>query len=353
MRRFRFTVILIVSVVIYGYPIPTHILAEVRRDKQPHVVCPYPASEVIGGIIWHWDTYMYAAPGSDQWPVTWADDGHLYACWGDGGGFNGTNNNGRVKMGVARIEGIAPNWRGCNIWGGKNSRSSQPTEEGKARPLCVDGVLYLYAIKQDTWDKGRMFKSTDHGMTWTWTDYDWEYLFKNSTFLQFGKDYQGARDNYVYLYFLVEKKKHYGLARVPKNSIMKRSMYEVFAGPDAVGKADWSKDVDKYKPVFDAPDGAGWGHQIMYHPVFKRYLFTKFHNKIGGWGIFDAPEPYGPWTVVAYYKSGEWMNDKCKFCFSFNQKWMSADGKTMWMIFSGWPEYDAYHHIKCTFILKQ
>ena len=314
---------------------------------------PYPPSHIIKDIIWHWDTHESAAPGSDQWPVTWADDNHLYACWGDGGGFDGTNSDGRVKMGVARIEGIPPNWKGYNVWGGKDPESSQPAQEGKARPICVDGVLYLYAIKEDSWDKGRIFRSTNHGMTWTWTDYDWEYLFKNSTFLQYGKDYRGARDNYVYIYFLVEKKKHYGLARVPKDQIMKRTEYEVFAGLNARQKPRWSKDTKEYKVAFDAPDGAGWGHQVMYHPILNRYLFTKFHDKAGGWGIFDAPEPWGPWTTVAYYDSGQWIDDKWKFCFSFNQKWMSADGKTMWMIFSGWPEYDAYHQIKCTLTLKK
>ena len=29
--------------------------------------------------------------GSDNWPITWADDGHQYTSWGDGCGFGGGN----------------------------------------------------------------------------------------------------------------------------------------------------------------------------------------------------------------------------------------------------------------------
>jgi hypothetical protein len=39
---------------------------------------PYPASYVIDSITWDWATHTKAAPGSDLWPVTWADDGNLY-----------------------------------------------------------------------------------------------------------------------------------------------------------------------------------------------------------------------------------------------------------------------------------
>ena len=52
---------------------------------------PYPPSDVIQGMQWHWETHRTAAPGSDLWPVTWGPDGHLYTAWGDGGGFGGTS----------------------------------------------------------------------------------------------------------------------------------------------------------------------------------------------------------------------------------------------------------------------
>ena len=41
----------------------------------------------------------HAAPGSDNWATTWADDDNQYTVWGDGGGFGGTGQVGRVLYG--------------------------------------------------------------------------------------------------------------------------------------------------------------------------------------------------------------------------------------------------------------
>lgn len=61
---------------------------------------PYGPSPIISGISFKTPTKKTLAPGSDNWPITWADDGHQYTSWGDGGGFGGTNDNGRVSPGI-------------------------------------------------------------------------------------------------------------------------------------------------------------------------------------------------------------------------------------------------------------
>ena len=76
---------------------------------------PYPASDYITGVTWDWSTRDTLAPGSDNWPVTWADDNHQYTCWGDGGGFGGTNSLGSVSLGFARVEGDWHNYTGKNV----------------------------------------------------------------------------------------------------------------------------------------------------------------------------------------------------------------------------------------------
>src|SRR3974377_70227 len=81
-----------------------------QEDARP----PYPPSPVIAGITWDWTTRRTAAPGSDLWPVTWGADDQLYAAWGDGGGFGGSDTDSRVALGVARIEGTPEDWRGIN-----------------------------------------------------------------------------------------------------------------------------------------------------------------------------------------------------------------------------------------------
>jgi len=60
---------------------------------------PYPRSTLIERMVWHWDTHTVAAPGSDLWPVTWGPDGDMYTAWGDGGGFGGSDREGRVSLG--------------------------------------------------------------------------------------------------------------------------------------------------------------------------------------------------------------------------------------------------------------
>ncbi|MBZ0269844.1 hypothetical protein K8I85_16965, partial [bacterium] len=40
-------------------------------------VAPYPPSPVIESITWH--ETIDLGTDNDNWPVTWADDGHVYA----------------------------------------------------------------------------------------------------------------------------------------------------------------------------------------------------------------------------------------------------------------------------------
>lgn len=79
---------------------------------------PYPPSPVIKEVKFLWSTHERFAQGSDNWQLTWADDNHQYAPWGDGGGFGGTNSDGRVSLGVARVEGPWNDYQGFNVWGG-------------------------------------------------------------------------------------------------------------------------------------------------------------------------------------------------------------------------------------------
>ena len=115
---------------------------------------PYPPSPVIEKITWHRDTLVSAAPGSDLWPVTWGPDGHIYTSWGDGGGFGGTNSDGRVSMGFAHIEGAPEDYVAINVNGGKNSQhpASFPSKGKTGGIIFVDWVLYARLNQQDgTW----------------------------------------------------------------------------------------------------------------------------------------------------------------------------------------------------------
>ena len=133
--------------------------------------------------------------------------------------------------------------------------------------------------------------------------------FRCPTFLNFGRNYAGARDDFVYVYShdndsAYKPADRMVLARVPADRIRERAAYEFFAGLDDDGQPTWTADVSKRSGVFTHP-GRCYRSGISYNAALKRYLWcqiipgpdTRFE---GGFGIYDAPEPWGPWTTVFF-----------------------------------------------------
>jgi hypothetical protein len=58
----------------------------------------------------------------------------------------------------------------------------------------------------------------------------------------------------------------------------------------------------------------------------------------GGFGVYDAPEPWGPWTTAYFTENWDVGPGETS---SFPPKWMSDDGKTMWLVFSGGDYFSA------------
>lgn len=307
---------------------------------------PYPRSSAITGIRFDQSTLTKAAPGSDQFGYTTASDGNIYVAWGDGGGFGGTNSRGRASLGVARLQGTPPSWQGINLWGGVKRLSSQPPTLGKTSNgvIAVNGAIYLYVCQQGVWTNNSLWKSTDLGMNWQEVGQMFKEpgsAFADPGVIQFGPDYRGARDRYVYGYdehFFAD-----GLAlfRVDKSKLENRAAYEFFAGFDEDSRPLWSADINRKRRVFVDPNGTEWGVTCTYHPYLKRYLLAVRHNgDSGAWGLFDAPEPWGPWTTIGYGADfPDWVGSqdpngpskgRPAYMHSFPQKWMSADGTMLW-----------------------
>ena len=313
-------------------------------------MAPYPHSNLIREITWSWDTYTNAAIGSDLWPVTWGPDNNLYTAWGDGGGFGGSDHDGRVAMGFARIEGTPDHWRGVNVNGGKNTEhpASFPQKGKTGALIFVHGVLYAAVNLQDgTWPavNHELAWSTNFGATWAMTG--WFFPkgaghFQPSAFLNFGKDYAGVPkqlEDYVYLYGVkrvTDSQKVGGiyLTRVPVDQIKEHTAYEYFRGTNSNGESTWTAKSDKAEIVFNDHNCDGIG-SVVYAPALKRYLLASFHGGPGQLGVFDAPNPWGPWTTVCYYENfgGMGATGEGLVC-TFPPKWMSADGLTLWCIFS-------------------
>jgi hypothetical protein len=301
---------------------------------------PYPRSPVIAGIAFDWKTRRDLAPGSDNWPMTWGNDGHQYTSWGDGGGFGGTNGAGRVSLGVARIEGPHNKYRGFNVWGGK-SPEHRATFSGKSYGILdVEGMMYMWMRQVDR-THATLAISKDKGATWKKANWDFSpsESFNTATFLQFGPGCSKSRDDYVYSYFIrtqknfgfvVHKPGRIDLSRVPKKRVFEKDAYEFFAGLDADQMPLWIKDRNARKPVFEHSDGVSWVLSVTYNAGLKRYLLTTEHTKwqSGNIGIYDAPEPWGPWTIVAY-------DDKFPgWTLTFSNKWTSKDGRDFTAVFT-------------------
>lgn len=329
------------------------------QDATP-AAAPYPPSSQITGITFDWNSHIELAPGSDNWPVTWADDGHQYTSWGDGGGFGGTNRSGRVSLGVARIEGPTENYSGYNVWGGQDAENSAQFGGKSYGIISVDGVLYMWVSpgSDDTnYTETRIAWSDDHGATWTRVD--WSFTDSDQlvlpTFLQFGKDYAGARDEYVYSYAIrlkddsglkVQKPGRIDLMRVHVDNLLDRDTYEFFTGLDGTGNPTWTAEVSDRQPVFEDPEGVGWNASVSYNAGLDRYLLATEHTESfsGNLGVFDAPEPWGPWTTVTY--ESNWGGFGSTFFWNFSNKWLSADGKQFTIIFTGTGQNDSWNTVR-------
>lgn len=304
---------------------------------------PYPPSPVIAGVEWApAKTIVRRAHGSDNWPLTWADDGQLYTAYGDGRGFEPFVPK-KLSMGFAKVTGAPSDFTGVNIRSPTGETVGDGARGKKASGiLMVDGVLYLCVRNAEN---SQLATSDDHGKSWVWVDWRFTTSFGCPTFLNFGRNDAGARDKFVYVYSpdsdsAYEPADRMVMARVPKHRITDLQAYEFFTHCDEAGTPHWTRDIGERGAVFVHP-GRCHRSGITYNAPLKRYLWCQVLPESsdrrgprfqGGFGVYDAPEPWGPWTTVAF--TDEWDVGPGE-TGSFPTKWMSADGRTLHLVFSG------------------
>jgi hypothetical protein len=126
------------------------------------------------------------------------------------------------------------------------------------------------------------------------------------------------------------------LARVPKDRVLARDAYEFFEEFDAQGQPRWSRYIGLRGAVFTHA-GNCYRSGISYNAGLKRYLWCQTLPKgdarfAGGFGIYDAPEPWGPWTTA--YFAPQWDVGPGETS-SIPTKWISPDGTSLYLVFSG------------------
>ena len=304
----------------------------------------YSSSKLIQGVEFApKEQIIRKAIDSDNWPMTWADDDAIYTSYGDGRGFQPSVDR-KLSMGMAKVTGMPPDFSAANL----RSASIERTGDGRKGPkasgiLMVEGVLYMWVRNTGN---SQLVWSEDHGKNWTW-GWKFEESFGSPVFLNFGKNYSGSRDRYVYIYSqdgesAYEADDRIVLARVPKDKIRDRNAYQYFVDFGGTGKPVWSSAIAERGGVFSFP-----GHcqrtDAIYNPGLKRYLLTVAYSHGGGWGIYDAADPWGPWTNA--FHTRDWGLGGTHG-YRFTTKFFSPDGLSGWMVFSGvkLPEitYDAF-----------
>jgi hypothetical protein len=304
-------------------------------------------SPVISHIEWApADTVVRRAEGSDNWPITWADDDALYTVYGDGRGFEPFVPK-KLSLGLAQITGSPPNFEASNLRAPSIEAIGDGQTARKASGLVVvDGVLYLL-VRNVT--NSQLAWSDDQGATWKFADWKFTESFGAPAFINFGRNYAGARDEFVYVVShnansAYEVADGFVLARVPTNQLRDQSAWEYFVGL-AAGRPQWSPDVADRKPILWNP-GKCYRTSVSYNAPLRRYLLVhpvpspttrdvagKVDTRFaGGLAIYDAPEPWGPWTTA--YFTDAWDIGPGETC-SVPTKWISADGKTLHLVFSG------------------
>lgn len=294
---------------------------------------PFPQSDYITKVEIG-PTIKSAAQGSDNWPVTWADNDNLYVTFGDGNGFE-TNPTPRLSMGFAVVTGNPANFVGTNI----RSSSGETDGSGKAGKKG-SGIIFvnrsLYAVVRNANQNGtgcQLLTSGDYAVSWSWASWKWT-SFGYCSILNFGKANANAIDNYIYMYITpnhaYNNQSELFLARVPNNKIMDKNSWEYFNG--TVETPTWSTNENNKKSIFTFNDGVN-RHDVVYNAPLKRYILNMRAGLEAGtnyFGLFEAPNPWGPWKTIYFDDKGAGRkNDGWGEVQHFPTKWISADGKSM------------------------
>ena len=302
---------------------------------------PYPPSARIDGVEWApVSEIRIDARDSDNWPVTWMADGDQFTSYGDGKGFAPFVEK-KLSMGWARIKGGPRDFKGVNVRSETGERPGDGARGPKVSGLLMVGRV-LYAFARNTGNSQLMW-SEDEGKTWTW-GWKWERGFASPSFLQYGPNYAGAKDEFVYVYSqdgdsAYQSDDGVALARVHKDRIRVRGAWEYFVETKG-GSAVWSKEIAERGLVWKFPAHAQ-RVDAVYSPAMGRVLLLVGYDHSGGWGIYDAEQPWGPWSTA--FHTNDWgLGDT--HGYRLPPKWM--EGETMYLIYSGSnrsrPNYDAF-----------
>ncbi len=354
-------------------------------------VPPYPRSTYITDVVF--DRHRYHTGEGDMWPLTWGADDNIYAAAGD---------NRSSPMNFWRVSQPKDHWNpsGAMQADALNYQNRWVTDEIDNLPLdpgvyCtdprvdrhmglkpaglldIDGTLYFAVETQNygtdptfnrqTNIQGWIITTTNYGKTWNREATPQSFFtgrLASCHFLQYGRGYAEARDEFVYAYFPAAdggysywtNGDYMLLGRVPKEQILVRAAWEFYTSQDSIGRPLWTRDEAGAQPVFRHDKMTGEDH-VCYDKHIDRYLLGNYsfvdaelrprpyHQ--GTWPestdrsqltLYEAPEPWGPWSL--FHQDDNW-GTYGDYQPNFPTKWMMDDGRTLFMVSAGsWDDYN-------------
>jgi hypothetical protein len=268
-------------------------------------------------------------------------------------------------MSLARIVGDPPDFSGENLISPTAHKTGGDVQGRKASGLLmVNGVLYMWVrnLKKDGTGSSLAW-SEDRAATWTWADWSFPDI-GYPTWLGAGKNYSAANDEYAYVYSpdtpgAYKTSDHMILARVNNAQIRNKEAYCFFAGLDGDGNPQWEASFEQRKPVVTDP-GRCYRPEVVFNPGIGRYILCTATSGSARWcgtdekylGIFEAPTPWGPWSVVKEVYG--WGGDENRFQPRIPTKWISEDGKIFYLLYSCFPKGPYQFNVqKCSLELSE
>ncbi len=362
-------------------------------NSAPPADCPFILSKELTGL-----KFLGIKSGfhyGDTWYPTWGSDGNLYSPWTDGttngviSWSSGFSNNGEVSgegnptrkatTGQAIIYGNDPMNLDVKVL---ELSQADPYPYGGRYPcgsLIYNDIWYYgtyclspygvtrYGDNIYNWPLLGPFVgfrySKDYGKTWVETPHTPSKPIFNETgiggypvkigsphFVDFGKNMQYSPDGKAYLVAhgsdIVRSNVFYHnswitgdqvyLLRITPSieNINVLSKYEFYAGKDEKGNPLWTSDFKKIKPLLEWTGNMGCV-TITYNAPLKKYLMcvTDGGNTCSKMNtyILESSKLTGEWKLVTYMKN---FGEQAYFV-NFPSKFISEDGKTAWLLYSG------------------
>jgi hypothetical protein len=280
----------------------------------------------------------------DTWIGAWAEDGNVYSPSNDTKGFHkacDSNIAFNVLKGddAFRLSGTTVN--SMPDYGDASKRGPDRCTWKSSGCIWIDGALYwvvgrhLYGedgsdpYKRQTAQNASIVRSTDFGKSWKRTaqdNYDFPMFpgqrFATPYFIQYGYGHREVTEDNAGKYIYAMANNGFWdcgddmvLGRVARSkiSLLNGHDWEFYTGKDGMMDVAWSPHMNAAAPILANPRRFGMTGAV-YLPSHHRYFMIGWYYPAGGgkikdaclhtiWDFYEAPRPWGPWTLVGSSES--------------------------------------------------